>query len=686
MRAMVLGMAAVLATLGLAVLPGLTPAGATTGVATHLVVSTPKTLAEGTGITVKVTAETATDTVATTYTGTVDVTSSDPEFVQTYASTLRKGKGTFASGLFTPGDQTITAKDTVHPSISGSSVVDVVRPSAVVVDVTGSPLGDVTASPEPVTPPFSQSATNYVLYCPSEAGNKLTFTLSAVAGGTITAGGKSGAAVTLSEKLMADQALVLDALVTGGKKRAYWIRCLPPGFPVLQSTVSKTPPPGWILTGTGKDNHYVIVLSNVGTPVWWRSTGQFTAANLLVLEHDDLGWGWGFTDENIIYDLDTGATQELGTNAHELQQLPDGDYLSTYSVPLSGVNLTGIGLGTNQTIGNCEMQEYTPQLQLVWTWSAYTHVSPDESTLPTFSDGEWDVYHCNSIAADPNSADPTNPNLLLSMRDTSGVYYVVNPEAATDPGQVLWKLGGVAPIAGTPDANAKHYVVTGDADNGFVAQHDARFQATGQISVFDDGSPPQDSSTCSHAARGVEFSLDPTTLAATVTWQYTAPSGKCATYEGSFRRYDDGNDNMIGWGSATGDFISEVNATGQPILTVSSPQGLDNYRAVKVAPTSVDIDQLRQDMGGLAPEVTGVSPATGSVTGGTVVTLTGDGFTQASGVRFGTLPASSFTVNSDTSITVTSPPASVPGKVNVKVTNTAGTSLKNKKAKFTYTG
>lgn len=56
------------------------------------------------------------------------------------------------------------------------------------------------------------------------------------------------------------------------------------------------------------------------------------------------------------------------------------------------------------------------------------------------------------------------------------------------------------------------------------------------------------------------------------------------------------------------------------------------------------------------PNVTNVSPQSGPATGGTVVTITGSGFTGALSVRFsGVGNAASFTVNSDTSITATTP-------------------------------
>jgi PKD repeat protein len=73
------------------------------------------------------------------------------------------------------------------------------------------------------------------------------------------------------------------------------------------------------------------------------------------------------------------------------------------------------------------------------------------------------------------------------------------------------------------------------------------------------------------------------------------------------------------------------------------------------------------------PTVSSLSPATGHITGGTLVTVTGTGFTGATVVKFGTTAGTSLTVNSDTQITVLSPPLAA-GVVDVTVTTPGGTS------------
>lgn len=86
-----------------------------------------------------------------------------------------------------------------------------------------------------------------------------------------------------------------------------------------------------------------------------------------------------------------------------------------------------------------------------------------------------------------------------------------------------------------------------------------------------------------------------------------------------------------------------------------------------------------------APAITAVTPSSGSVKGGTVVTITGTNLNGASAVKFGTTAAANVTVDSDTQITATAPAALAPGKVDITVTTLAGTSEKVRADTFTYT-
>jgi sugar lactone lactonase YvrE len=85
----------------------------------------------------------------------------------------------------------------------------------------------------------------------------------------------------------------------------------------------------------------------------------------------------------------------------------------------------------------------------------------------------------------------------------------------------------------------------------------------------------------------------------------------------------------------------------------------------------------------LVPSITTIDPTSGPDTGGTPVTITGTNFTGTTAVDFGSIPASSFTVNSNTSITAVDPAHSAEA-VAVTVT-TWYTSPQNPGDEFTYT-
>lgn len=86
---------------------------------------------------------------------------------------------------------------------------------------------------------------------------------------------------------------------------------------------------------------------------------------------------------------------------------------------------------------------------------------------------------------------------------------------------------------------------------------------------------------------------------------------------------------------------------------------------------------------GEVPAIKRLSPKAGPATGGTSVTITGFGFTEATAVMFGSNEAVILSVNSNSSITVQSPAGTI-GTVNVTVTTPGGTSTITPKDRFKY--
>lgn len=86
-----------------------------------------------------------------------------------------------------------------------------------------------------------------------------------------------------------------------------------------------------------------------------------------------------------------------------------------------------------------------------------------------------------------------------------------------------------------------------------------------------------------------------------------------------------------------------------------------------------------------APTVTAVAPAAGSLSGGSLVTITGTGFTSGAVVKFDSATAAGVVVNSATQITARTP-AHAAGVASVAVTTAGGTSAASNNAAFRYEG
>ena len=107
---------------------------------------------------------------------------------------------------------------------------------------------------------------------------------------------------------------------------------------------------------------------------------------------------------------------------------------------------------------------------------------------------------------------------------------------------------------------------------------------------------------------------------------------------------------------------------GSATVTVTASVGTSNNLTFTITNTAA------------VPTVTALNPATGAA--GTSVAVTGTNFTGATAVNFGTTPATSYTVNSATSITAVSPAGT--GAVDVTVVTPNGTSATVAADQFTY--
>lgn len=465
---------------------------------------------------------------------------------------------------------------------------------AAYLNVTGSPLSQITASsPSALSPAFSNSVRDYTVRCASGL-NTLSLTLTSTSG-TITLNGSSGTTLNPSvPDVVPNQAVVVEAPDPSNPAvtTSYWIRCLPPDFP--QTSVAQTgtiADPGYYLYGNvtigsaGSSGTYAMVLNGNGTPVWYQKVVGGT--NVEELAPDTIAWG-GPWPSNAPYDvlqLDTQVTSTISapnppTDSHELL-LAQGNYWLISNPILNNVNFSALGYGVSPMF-DCVIEEVSPSGSLLWTWDAANHVGISETSPTLFGfvtyDGEQvaDPYHCNSI-----DVDSTGSQVLVSMRNASALYDI---NRAT--GAINWKLGGTT---ATHDGE-KVLTAKNDPESPFSGQHDARFQPNGDVSIYDDHTG------LSGTSRGVEYSLNLNAGTATMDFQYLDPNGGAASATGGFRRYTDG-DSVISWGFKAGSGFSEIDSNGHQLLRMSFPGNEFGYRALKVPLSSLNISVLRNTAG-----------------------------------------------------------------------------------------
>jgi hypothetical protein len=120
------------------------------GAAQSFEVAVSSSIAVGKLLPVSVTAHDNCGNVVTSYTGTVDFSSSDAQASLPVSGAMTSGKGLFSATMNTPGTQTITVSDSVDHSLSGTS-----NQIAVGSEETESPTSAATSTPtsEPTITP-----------------------------------------------------------------------------------------------------------------------------------------------------------------------------------------------------------------------------------------------------------------------------------------------------------------------------------------------------------------------------------------------------------------------------------------------------------------------------------------------------------------------------------------------------
>jgi len=638
--------------------------------ATHFIVTAPPSAFVGGAFSFNVAALDQFNNPTIGYSGTVHFTSSDHSAVLPVDSALTNGFGTFSATLVTAGSQTITATDANNSSLAGTSAgISVTIPNFVVENTNDSGIGSLRAA----LASAASAGSGNVTFDPTVFATAQTISLTS---GTLTipsytsiTGATSGGGATLTNLLT----------VNGGSGRSGQFSV----FTVNSGT-----------TGAAISN--VIITNGVGTLNSGPVVGGaiFNNGGLTVTDSTFSGNSVGTNSEG-------GAIANAGTLTvigctfvgNSAGSSGGGGAIvnsSTLTVTNStfSTNSAGTG-GIGGAILNAGIMTLTSD-----TFSGNSvgaggfggaifdaEVMTVNNSIFSQDGDECDGTACPTSNLGGNLVDPTGTQALLAPL---GSYGGPTQTMILLPGSLAICAGSASTVASAGIAtdqrgvalalttsNASTYTgVGGYCSAGFL---DMGAVETGYAIAFVQQPPATvftgavfspspavqlSESGASIALSGVNISLAPTlgTLTGTTT-EATGSSG-LATFGGLSVATAESND------------LLKANLTLNPDLPGPT---------IAVSASSSQFNVQVPE-----PTVIGISPTTGPNTGGTSVTITGTNFNGTTAVYFGGVPATSFSVVSDSQISAFSPTAPSAQTVDVTVTTPSGTSATSSVDQFTY--
>jgi hypothetical protein len=172
----------------------------------------------------------------------------------------------------------------------------------------------------------------------------------------------------------------------------------------------------------------------------------------------------------------------------------------------------------------------------------------------------WDYFHGNAVSED------TDGNLLVSARNTWGIYKIDDTPGTAQYGHMIWEVG----------AKGDHTLTV-----PWCYQHDVRPLGNNQYSLYDDGGVgPNCTGSSQHPAQGVVFSVDPSTSPAGVQLvrSYTHNPPIYTAYTGGMQPLSNG-DVLIEWANVPE--VTEYTANGQVAMDLSMSDW--SYRGFRFA-------------------------------------------------------------------------------------------------------
>ena len=250
------------------------------------------------------------------------------------------------------------------------------------------------------------------------------------------------------------------------------------------------------------------------------------------------------------------------------------------------------------------------------------------------------------------SGSPVSP-LPVVATDTSTTATISFSAGSTlPPGLTIAPSTGI--VSGTPTTGGSFAVtVTATDSSGFAGTTSFTWTVTNSVSVH---GPANQTNGVGSVIIPVTETASDTSSTATLTWSATGlPTGLTIA-------------------PTTGTISGTISHSGVYPVSVTATDGAGFHGSAGFTWTAV------------GPAITSISPAGAPGAGGTKVQIVGSDFTGVSSVTFGSLPATSFTVNKSGKKITAFAPSEPAGTVMVTVTTPQGPTLSSPVDLFTYAG
>jgi hypothetical protein len=370
------------------------------------------------------------------------------------------------------------------------------------------------------------------------------------------------------------------------KYHRFNVRCLPADFPTYRFTRSASGGPEFFIVQM--NNNYATIFNNDGVPVWWYKAS--TAPLDAELQPDGtISWqrytGGGTAGGDFeIHRLNgqlvrtIGAAGGLPTDIHELILLPNGNYMLGGIIRKPHQDASPYGGSSDATLNTYEIQELTPDGQLVRKWDSLKHIGLAETPqrwwdqITQSGQPSLDNQHWNAVEVDGKF-------MILSFRHLDAIYKINR-----FTGRIIWKLGGIK----TPKSLK---VLNDPKAYPLAAQHDPRVLADGTISVFDNRTGVSD------PPRVVRYRVDENAKTARLVESFEDPTATGSPCCGSARKLPTGGW-LVGWGGLK--VTGAYNAKNKAVFRLQLP-GAFSYRSFPVPPRALSAQQLRSAMNAMNP-------------------------------------------------------------------------------------